>query len=241
MIQWQNSMIENEFTRLSYLIGKENTENLKNKRIAVFGIGGVGGYVCEALVRCGIEHFDLFDNDVVSVSNINRQIIALNNTIGMQKTQVMKERMLNINKNVKVNCHNIFYLPENADSINLKEYDYVVDAIDTVSAKIELVVRCTKDNIKIISAMGAGNKLNPAMFEVSDIYKTSMCPLARVMRHELKKRNIKKLKVVYSKEKAITPVYNDDIKNKKLPPGSCSFVPSVCGLIIASEVFKDLM
>ncbi len=231
--------MDNRFERLELLLGAEPVENLANAKIAVFGVGGVGGYVCEALVRCGIGNFDLFDNDKVCLSNLNRQIIALQSTIGMYKTEAMKNRMLDINPNVTVNCHNVFYLPENADEFDLSVYDYVVDAIDTVSAKIELAKRCDSLGVKLISAMGAGNKLNPCSFVVTDIYKTSVCPLARVMRRELKKANVKALKVVYSTEEAVKPKTPENFQGKK-PVGSCSFVPSVCGLIVASEVIKDL-
>lgn len=232
--------MDNRFERTALLFGENAINTLASKKIAVFGVGGVGGYVCEALVRSGIGSFDLFDNDKVCLSNLNRQIIALESTVGMYKTEAMKNRMLDINPNVTVNCHNVFYLPENADDFDLSQYDYVIDAIDTVSAKIELAKRCHSLGVNIISAMGAGNKINPCSFVVTDIFKTSVCPLARVMRRELKKANVDKLKVVYSVEEAIKPQANDNETGKKLV-GSCSFVPSVCGLIIASEVIKDLI
>lgn len=232
--------MDNRFERTALLFGENAINTLASKKIAVFGVGGVGGYVCEALVRSGIGSFDLFDNDKVCLSNLNRQIIALESTVGMYKTEAMKSRMLDINPNVTVNCHNVFYLPENADDFDLSQYDYVIDAIDTVSAKIELAKRCHSLGVNIISAMGAGNKINPCSFVVTDIFKTSVCPLARVMRRELKKANVDKLKVVYSVEEAIKPQVNDNETGKKLV-GSCSFVPSVCGLIIASEVIKDLI
>ena len=232
--------MDNRFERTALLFGENAINTLASKKIAVFGVGGVGGYVCEALVRSGIGSFDLFDNDKVCLSNLNRQIIALESTVGMYKTEAMKNRMLDINPNVTVNCHNVFYLPENADDFNLSQYDYVIDAIDTVSAKIELAKRCHSLGVNIISAMGAGNKINPCSFVVTDIFKTSVCPLARVMRRELKKANVDKLKVVYSVEEAIKPQVNNNETGKKLV-GSCSFVPSVCGLIIASEVIKDLI
>lgn len=232
--------MDNRFERTALLLGENAINTLASKKIAVFGVGGVGGYVCEALVRSGIGSFDLFDNDKVCLSNLNRQIIALESTVGMYKTEAMKNRMLDINPNVTVNCHNVFYLPENADDFDLSQYDYVIDAIDTVSAKIELAKRCHSLGVNIISAMGAGNKINPCSFVVTDIFKTSVCPLARVMRRELKKANVDKLKVVYSVEEAIKPQVNDNETGKKLV-GSCSFVPSVCGLIIASEVIKDLI
>ena len=232
--------MDNRFERTALLFGENAINTLASKIIAVFGVGGVGGYVCEALVRSGIGSFDLFDNDKVCLSNLNRQIIALESTVGMYKTEAMKNRMLDINPNVTVNCHNVFYLPENADDFDLSQYDYVIDAIDTVSAKIELAKRCHSLGVNIISAMGAGNKINPCSFVVTDIFKTSVCPLARVMRRELKKANVDKLKVVYSVEEAIKPQVNNNETGKKLV-GSCSFVPSVCGLIIASEVIKDLI
>ena len=239
----------NEFSRTELLIGQAALEKLQNSRVAIFGVGGVGGYVCEALVRSGVGHFDLIDNDTVSLTNINRQIIALHSTIGKLKVDVMKERMLDINPDVDVSVHPCFYLPETADQFDFSNYDYVVDAIDTVTGKIEIIVQADAHQVPVISSMGAGNKLNPAMMEVSDIYKTSVCPLARVMRRELKKRHIKHCKVVYSKEKAIQPSqaslekYGADSEEnftKKSIPGSTAFVPSVAGLIIASEVIKDL-
>lgn len=240
----------NEFSRTELLIGQAALEKLQNSRVAIFGVGGVGGYVCEALVRSGVGHFDLIDNDTVSLTNINRQIIALHSTIGKLKVDVMKERMLDINPDVDVLVHPCFYLPETADQFDFSNYDYVVDAIDTVTGKIEIIVQADAHQVPVISSMGAGNKLNPAMMEVSDIYKTSVCPLARVMRRELKKRHIKHCKVVYSKEKAIQPsqaslekYVTDSEENftKKSIPGSTAFVPSVAGLILASEVIKDLI
>ena len=240
----------NEFSRTELLIGQAALEKLQNSRVAIFGVGGVGGYVCEALVRSGVGHFDLIDNDTVSLTNINRQIIALHSTIGKLKVDVMKERMLDINPDVDVSVHLCFYLPETADQFDFSNYDYVVDAIDTVTGKIEIIVQADAHQVPVISSMGAGNKLNPAMMEVSDIYKTSVCPLARVMRRELKKRHIKHCKVVYSKEKAIQPSqaslekYGADSEEnftKKSIPGSTAFVPSVAGLILASEVIKDLI
>lgn len=240
----------NEFSRTELLIGQAALEKVQNSRVAIFGVGGVGGYVCEALVRSGVGHFDLIDNDTVSLTNINRQIIALHSTIGKLKVDVMKERMLDINPDVDVSVHPCFYLPETADQFDFSNYDYVVDAIDTVTGKIEIIVQADAHQVPVISSMGAGNKLNPAMMEVSDIYKTSVCPLARVMRRELKKRHIKHCKVVYSKEKAIQPSqaslekYGADSEEnftKKSIPGSTAFVPSVAGLILASEVIKDLI
>ncbi|MBQ9758041.1 MAG: tRNA threonylcarbamoyladenosine dehydratase [Clostridia bacterium] len=234
--------MSDNFSRTEMLLGAESMKKLKNAHIAVFGLGGVGGHVCEALARCGIESFTLFDNDTVAPSNLNRQIIATVDTIGMHKTDAMKNRILSINPNVKVVTHNVFYLPENADDFPLSGFDYIVDAIDTISAKIELAVRAEKCNVPIISSMGTGNKLNPADLKVSDIYKTSVCPLARTMRSELKKCGVKKLKVVYSEEKPLTPFFSDEENSQKRQPvGSTSFVPSVAGLIIASEVVKDLI
>ncbi|WP_312812578.1 tRNA threonylcarbamoyladenosine dehydratase [Sedimentibacter sp.] len=246
----------NEFSRTQLLLGKEAMDKLKNARVAVFGIGGVGTFVVEGLARCGIGSFTLFDDDKVCLTNINRQLIATRKTIGKKKVDVMAERIMEINPKAAVKTHACFYLPENADQFDFSEYDYIVDAIDTVSAKIELIVRAKAANVPIISSMGAGNKLNPTMLEVADIYKTSMDPLAKVMRHELKKRGIKKLKVVYSKEKPLTPIDEDNIScrdncvcppgttrkctHRRAIPGSVSFVPSVAGLIIASEVIKDI-
>ena len=228
-----------QFTRTELLFGKQAMEHLSECRVAIFGIGGVGGYVCEALARSGVGAFDLIDNDTVCFSNINRQIIATVKTVGRYKTEVMKERILDINPGAKVNTYQCFFLPENASDFPFEEYDYVVDAIDTVTAKIELVMQCEKMGIPIISSMGAGNKLDPTQFRVADIYKTKMDPLARVMRYELKKRGIKKLKVVYSEEEPIRPA-EEIIVNGKATPGSTAFVPSVAGLTIASEVIKDL-
>ncbi len=241
------------FLRTELLIGQDAVAELHDKRVAVFGIGGVGGYVCEALVRSGIGHFDLIDSDTVAESNINRQIIATISTIGQYKVDVMKERMLSINPDVKVNVHRCFFLPENADSFPFEEYDYIVDAVDTVTAKIEIIMRAKEMNVPVISSMGAGNKLDPTKFRVADIYKTSIDPLARVMRRELKKRGVKDLKVVYSEEEpiAISAVsvdsFGKDDNNsrqqehpRRSTPGSIAFVPSVAGLVIAGEVIKDL-
>ncbi|MBO5439396.1 MAG: tRNA threonylcarbamoyladenosine dehydratase [Clostridia bacterium] len=228
------------FSRTEMLFGKENIEKLKNKKVIVFGIGGVGGYVCEALARTGIGKIDLVDNDTVSESNINRQIIALHSTVGKYKTEVMRERMLDINPSIEVNIFNTFYTPEASNQFDFSNYDYVVDAIDTVSGKIELVLQAQNAGAKIISSMGAGNKIDPCTFKVADIYKTSVCPLARVMRTELKKRGVKKLKVVYSDEIPSNQVNKEEVKGKYVP-ASCAFIPSVAGLIIASEVIKDLI
>ena len=245
-----------QFSRTELLLGKEAMDKLKNSRVAVFGIGGVGGYVCEALVRSGIGAFDLIDDDKVCLTNLNRQIIATRKTVGKYKVDVMKERMLEINPDVNVRIHKCFFLPENADEFPFDEYDYVVDAVDTVTAKIELVMKSQAMNVPIISSMGAGNKLDPTAFQVADIYKTSVCPLAKVMRRELKKRGIKKLKVVYSQETPTRPIEDMAIScstncicppgaahkctERRDIPGSAAFVPSVVGLIIAGEVIKDL-
>ncbi len=246
----------NEFSRTQLLLGKEAMEKLKNSTVAVFGIGGVGTFVTEALARCGVGSFALFDDDKVCLTNINRQLIATRKTIGRKKVEVMAERIKEINPKANVTTHQVFYMPDIADEYDLKGYDYIVDAIDTVTAKIELIVRAKAYNIPIMSSMGAGNKLNPTELEVADIYKTSVDPLAKVMRHELKKRGIKNLKVVYSKEKPITPIEDEQscmdscvcppgtarkCTQRRAIPGSVSFVPSVAGLIIASEVVKDLI
>lgn len=232
--------IETQFTRTEILIGKDKSKSLSKKRVALFGIGGVGGYAAEALARSGIGTLDLIDNDVVSVSNINRQIIALHSTIGRAKVEVMKERIYDINPNAIVNTKQCFFLPDNSSDFNFSEYDYVIDAVDTISAKIEIVMCSQKNNIPMISCMGAGNKLNPLGFTITDIYKTKNCPLAKVMRKELNKRGVKSLKVVFSEE---LPVNKGMIVegNKKSIPGSISFVPSAAGLIIAGEVIRDLI
>ena len=245
-----------QFSRTELLLGKEAMDRLKNVRVAVFGIGGVGGYVCEALVRTGVGYFDLIDDDKVCLTNLNRQIIATRKTVGKYKTEVMKERMLEINPDVKVEIHDCFFLPENAKDFPFEEYDYIVDAVDTVTAKLEIIMRAKECNVPVISCMGAGNKLDPTQFEVADIYKTSVCPLARVMRRELKKRGVKKLKVVYSKEQPTRPIEDMSIScrshcvcppgtvhkctERRDIPGSIAFVPSVAGLILAGEVIKDL-
>jgi len=232
--------MENErFIRTAILLGS-GMEKIKKSRIAVFGLGGVGGYVVEALVRSGIGAIDLIDNDTVSVSNINRQIIATEKTVGMLKTEAWKQRVLEINPGIIVKTHNVFYLPENSQMFDFTDYDYVVDAIDTVTGKIELVMQAERTNTPIISSMGTGNKLNPTMLEITDIYKTSVCPLARVMRSELKKRGIKSLKVVYSKEIPLKQE-NPIEENGRHIPGSTAFVPSAAGLIIASAVVKDII
>ena len=245
-----------QFSRTDLLLGKEAMEQLSKARVAVFGVGGVGGYACEALVRSGIGAFDLIDDDKVCLTNLNRQIIATRKTVGKYKTDVMKERMLEINPDVDVAIHKCFFLPENADEFPFEEYDYIIDAVDTVTAKIELVMKAQEKNVPIISSMGAGNKLDASMFQVADIYKTKVCPLAKVMRRELKKRGVKKLKVVYSEEKPTRPIEDMAIScrtncicppgakhkctERRDIPGSVAFVPSVAGLIIAGEVIKDL-
>ena len=228
-----------QFSRTELIFGQQALEKLKNAHIAVFGIGGVGGYVVEALARSGVGALDLIDNDVVALSNLNRQIIALHSSVGKYKVDVMAERIKDINPACKVSVYKTFYLPETSGLFDLTKYDYVVDAIDTVAGKIGLIVEADKAKTPIISAMGAGNKINPTAFEVSDIYKTSVCPLAHVMRKELKKCGIKKLKVVYSKEQ---PIKTQNTENtRKQTPGSTSFVPPVVGLIIASEIIKDII
>ena len=246
-----------QFSRTELLLGKDAMKRLADARVAVFGIGGVGGYVCEALVRSGVGAFDLIDDDKVCLTNLNRQIIATRKTVGRYKTEVMKERILDINPDADVRIHNCFFLPENADEFPFEEYDYVVDAVDTVTAKIALVMKAKEKDIPIISSMGAGNKLDGSQFRVADIYKTKVCPLAKVMRRELKKRGIKKLKVVYSEEQPLTPVEDMAVScrtncicppgaehkctQRRAIPGSVAFVPSVAGLIIAGEVVKDLI
>ena len=230
-----------QFARTELLLGKDAVEHLSHCRVAVFGIGGVGGYVCEALARSGVGSFDLIDNDKVCLSNINRQIIATMKTVGEYKTQAMKNRILDINPEAVVNTYECFFLPETAADFPFDQYDYVVDAIDTVTAKIELVMQCQKAGVPIISSMGAGNKLDPTQFRVADIYKTKMDPLAKVMRRELKKRGVTKLKVVYSEEEPISlPESEPQPNGRRSTPGSTAFVPSVAGLIIAGEVIKDL-
>lgn len=246
----------NQFSRTQLLLGKEAMDRLKGARVAVFGIGGVGGYVCEALVRSGVGAIDLIDDDKVCLTNLNRQIIATRKTIGKYKTDVMEERIHDINPDVSVVTHRCFFLPENADEFPFEEYDYIVDAVDTVTAKIALVMKAQEKNVPIISSMGAGNKLDASAFKVADIYKTSMCPLAKVMRRELKKRGVKKLKVVYSEEKPTRPIEDMSIScrsncicppgaehkctQRRDIPGSLAFVPSVAGLITAGEVVQDI-
>ncbi|MDD6345542.1 MAG: tRNA threonylcarbamoyladenosine dehydratase [Oscillospiraceae bacterium] len=231
----------NQFSRTELMLGSNAMKKLSESRVAVFGIGGVGGYVVEALVRSGIGSVDLIDNDTVSITNINRQIYALLDTVGQYKTDVAEKRIMQINPECHVRKYQTFYTPETSGEFDFSQYDYIVDAIDTVSGKIELAVKAQESGTPIISSMGAGNKLDPTMFEVSDIYKTSVCPLARVMRYELKKRGVKRLKTVYSKEIPFIPdTENYEEKCKKRIPASNAFVPSVAGLIIAGEVIKDL-
>ncbi len=228
-----------QFSRTEVLIGKERVEKLQNSKVAIFGIGGVGSYVVEGLARAGIGSFILIDKDVVDETNINRQIIATKKTIGIPKVEVARQRILDINPNAKIEIREEFFLPESIDFFD-KKIDYVIDCVDTITAKIEIIVRAKKHNIPVISCMGTGNKLDPTKFEVEDIYKTSICPLAKVMRKELKQRGIKNLKVVYSKEEPIKTNLFDEETNKQIP-GSISFVPSVAGLIIAGEVVKELI
>lgn len=231
-------MEESQFSRTELLLGEKSVEKLAKKRIAVFGVGGVGGFVCEGLVRAGIGEIDIIDKDTVAVSNLNRQLIALHSTVGQNKVDVLEERLKDINPKLILRKYKCFFLPETSDNFDFKQYDYVVDAIDTVTGKIELVLKAEGAGVPIISAMGAGNKLDPTAFQVADIYKTSVCPLARVMRRELKKRGIEKLKVVYSKEEPVKPVFAE---GEETVPGSVSFVPSVMGLIIAGEIVKELL
>lgn len=246
----------NQFSRTELMFGQEGMNKLKGARVAVFGIGGVGGYAVEALARSGIGSLDLIDDDKVCLTNINRQIIATRKTVGKYKVEVMKERILEINPDAAVTAHQCFYSAETADRFDFSQYDYIIDAIDTVSAKIEMIIRAQDKKIPIISCMGAGNKLDPARFEVADIYKTSICPLAKVMRRELKKRGVDKLKVVYSKEPARKPLEDMAVSCRshcicppgaerkctvrRQIPGSNAFVPSAAGLILAGEVIKDL-
>lgn len=224
--------MKEQFCRTAQLLGNENVENLFDKHVIVFGVGGVGGYVVEALARSGIGKISIVDNDVVNESNINRQIIALHSTVGMQKVEVLKNRILDINPECQVFVYNQFFLPENSKDFDFSIYDYVVDAVDTVTAKLEIIKKSKESNVPVISSMGTGNKLNPMGFKVSDISKTKVCPLARVMRNELKKRGISKVKCVYSEENPVIQTQT---------PASVAFVPSVAGLLIASEVIKDLV
>lgn len=240
------------FSRTQLIFGEEAMQILANSRVAVFGVGGVGGYTVEALARSGVGAIDLIDDDKVCVTNINRQIIALGSTVGMYKVDAAEKRIHDINPECTVTCHKMFYMPETADKLDFSQYDYVVDAIDTVTGKIEIIMQAKAAGVPVISSMGAGNKVDPTAFEVADIYKTSVCPLARVMRYQLKRRGVKKLKVVYSKEQPIAPQGkaaedgsgNTDMRTgaaRRSTPGSNAFVPSVAGLIIGGEVIKDLI
>ena len=234
------------FDRTQRLLGADAMEKLKNAHVAVFGIGGVGGHAVEAVVRSGVGTVTIVDSDEVAVSNINRQLIATTRTVGRKKVDVMKEHLLDINPEIQVNSHCCFFLPETKENFDFSKYDYVIDAVDTVTAKLALVEACKEAGVPIISSMGAGNKLDPTAFEVTDIYKTSVCPLAKVMRKELKVRNIKHLKVVYSKEIPLAPIedesfVSDEKRTRRATPGSVAFVPSVAGLILAGEVVKDLV
>ena len=226
-----------EFTRTAMLIGEDAVKRLSACKVAIFGVGGVGGYVAEALARSGVGHFDLIDNDTVNITNINRQIKATHRTIGLFKVDAARDRILSINPQAEVNVYKTFYLPDNSAEFDFTKYNYVVDAVDTVTAKIEIILNAKKADVPVISSMGTGNKLDATRFEVGDIYDTSVCPLARVMRRELKKRGIKNLKVIYSTEE---PVKQNNIENSSGVPASIAFVPSVAGLIIAGEVIKDL-
>ncbi len=228
------------FERTELLLGEDGIKKLNNAKVAVFGVGGVGGYIVEALARSGIGEIHLFDNDTVALSNKNRQIIATDDTLGMLKTDAAKQRILSINKEINVVTHNMFYLPENANTVNLEGFSYVADALDTIVSKVELAVRCEKLKVPLISSMGAGNKLNPVGFTVADIYSTSVCPLAKVMRKLLKEKGVKKLKVVYTKEPPKKPLKIISA-NKRAVPGSVAFVPSVAGLIMAGEIVKDII
>ena len=233
----------NQFSRTELLLGAEGLERLGNARVAIFGVGGVGGYVAEGLVRSGLGAIDLFDDDRICLTNLNRQLIATRKTVGQHKVDAMANRLLEINPDLKVETRRLFYMPDTADEVDLSVYDYVVDAVDTVTAKLELIVRCRDLGVRIISAMGAGNKLDPTQLRVADIYETSMCPLARVMRKELGKRGIKHLKVVYSQEEVISPTgweAEAAAIGKRQIPGSVSFVPGAAGLMLAGEVIKDL-
>ena len=233
--------MNNFYERTRLLVGDDAIKKLGDASVAIFGVGGVGGYVAEALARSGVGRIDLFDNDTISITNVNRQIIALNSTVGRYKTEVMLERILDINPNCKVTAYNLFYDPESAKEIDLSKYDYIADAIDTVKSKIELVKRAKTLGTPIISAMGAGNKLDPTAFEISDISKTTVCPLARVMRKELKAIGINHLKVCYSKESPLSPLPSSEDSGKRVTPGSTAFCPSVMGLIMAGEIIKDII
>ena len=233
--------MDDYLTRTEMLIGKDAVERLARSRVAVFGLGGVGGYVTETLARTGVGSLDLIDSDTVALSNLNRQIIATRDTVGEKKTEAMKRRVLSINPGCTIRTWDLFYLPETRDMFNFRDYDYVVDAVDTVAAKLSLIEEAQKTGTRIISSMGAGNKLDATLFRVADIYSTSVDPLARVIRTECRKRGIRKLKVVYSTEKPITPLFTEETSSRRSTPASIAFIPSVCGLIIAGEVIKDLI
>ncbi len=235
--------MEDQFARTRILLGDKAVDRLAQARVAVFGIGGVGGYVCEALARSGVGALDLIDSDKVSLTNINRQIIATHDTLGRYKTEVMRERILSVNPQADVRTYQCFFLPETAEQFSFAQYDYVVDAVDTVTAKIELVLKAKAEKVPIISSMGAGNKLDAGAFQVADIYETKVCPLAKVMRRELRKRQVEHLKVVYSQEEPARLVGEcvDGQEKRRAIPGSVAFVPSVAGLMIAGEVVKDLV
>lgn len=233
--------MDGRFSRTARIFGADGMERLSRAHVAVFGVGGVGSYIAEGLARSGVGHISLIDSDAVDITNLNRQLEALSDTVGKPKAQAMRERILQINPECDVIVHDCFFLPENSDSFDFAQYDYVADAVDTVTAKIELVLKAQREGVPIISSMGTGNKLCPAMLEVSDIYKTSVCPLARVMRQELKKRGVKRLKVVYSKEEPIRSLKSDeDNPRRRSIPASAVFVPGTAGLIIASEIVKDI-
>lgn len=235
--------MESQFSRTALLIGSDALDRLWQKRIALFGVGGVGGFAAEALIRAGIGSLDVFDNDTINESNLNRQLIALHSTLGMSKVDAIQARLNDISPNAQIGANRLFYLPETADQVDFARYDYIIDCIDTVKAKVDLAVRAFQMGIPIISAMGAGNKLDPTAFEVADLYETSVCPLARVLRSELRKRGVTHLKVVYSKEPPLTPMETakSDAPGRRSVPGSISFCPSVAGLILAGEVIRDLL
>lgn len=230
-----------QFARTEMLLGSQAMSRLHAARVAVFGVGGVGGFAAEALIRAGVGSMALIDNDTVALSNLNRQIIALHSTLGRSKVQVMAERLQDINPNAQIACHEMFYLPENADAIDLSQFDYIIDAVDTVAAKLELITRANALGVPIISAMGAGNKLDPSQIVITDIYKTATCPLARVIRAQCRKRGVRRLKVAYSTEPALHPAPAEEPTSRRATPGSVSFVPSVMGLMIAGEVVRDII
>lgn len=230
-----------QFARTEMLLGSQAMCRLHVARVAVFGVGGVGGFAAEALIRAGVGGMALIDNDTVALSNLNRQIIALHSTLGRSKVQVMAERLQDINPSARIACHEMFYLPENADAIDLSQFDYIIDAVDTVAAKLELITRADALGVPIISAMGAGNKLDPSQIVITDIYKTATCPLARVIRAQCRKRGIRRLKVAYSTEPALHPAPTEEPTSRRATPGSVSFVPSVMGLMIAGEVVRDII